>query len=149
MRTVSTSSNPPACETTADAPAGTRTRGDRAERRLRDTDRRIRDLDSRLDDLDTEHQSLKGKFGYTEDLDHELRRIRNDVSECESKIDNLEGGLSDRIGDTEQATKRLTQHVRLPEGQIMAPGGARAADLDTFGKDNERRSPEPSRRCSR
>ncbi|MCX4481661.1 hypothetical protein OOK44_35400 [Streptomyces cellulosae] len=105
------------------------------ERRLRDTERRIRDLDGRLDDLGTEHQSLKSKFGYTEDLDDELRRIRSDVSECESKIENLEEELSDRVGDTEQATQRLTQHVRLLEGQIMAAGGVPEADLDTFTKD--------------
>ncbi|MFJ3594587.1 hypothetical protein ACIQUY_34925 [Streptomyces sp. NPDC090231] len=43
------------------------------DRRVRDTDRRVDDLDSRLDDLEGDHERLKSRFGYTEDLDHELR----------------------------------------------------------------------------
>ncbi len=105
------------------------------DRRLRDTDRRLRDLDQRIDDLDSEHQSLKSKFGYTEDLDYELRDIRSDISECDDKIDKVEEELGDRIGDTEQAIKRLTQHVRLLDGQLKVSGGVPAADLDTYTKD--------------
>lgn len=115
---------------------------DNIEYRLQDTDRRFRDLDGRLDDLDRDHQSLKTRFGHTDDLDHELRSIRSDVSECEEKIervddrvDEIEGELGGRVDAAEQSVKRLTQHVRLLEGQIMAAGGAPAADLDTFTKD--------------
>jgi chromosome segregation ATPase len=115
---------------------------DDLEYHLRDTDRRVRDLDSRLDDLDSDHQHLKTRFGYTDDLDHELRSIRSDVSDCESKIervddrvDEIEEDLGGRVGSAEQAVKRLTQHVRLLEGQIIAASAAPAADLDTFTKD--------------
>jgi hypothetical protein len=115
---------------------------DDLEYRLQATDRRIRDLDSRLDDLDSDHQSLKTRFGYTDDLDYELRRIRSDVSECEStverldgKVDEIESDLGARVEAAQQAVKLLTQHVRLLEGQIMAAGGAPAADLDTFTTD--------------
>ncbi|MFE9942004.1 hypothetical protein [Streptomyces hirsutus] len=105
------------------------------ERRLRDTDRRLHDMDSRLDDLETDHQSLSRKFGYTEDLDYELRDIRGDVSECDDRIDKAEEELGDRIADTEQAIKRLTQHVRLLDGQIKVAHGVPTADLDTFTVD--------------
>ncbi|MET8220771.1 hypothetical protein [Streptomyces hirsutus] len=105
------------------------------DRRLRDTDRRLHDVDSRLDDLETDHQSLSRKFGYTEDLDYELRDIRGDVSECDDRIDKVEEELGDRIADTEQAIKRLTQHVRLLDGQIKVAHGVPAADLDTFTVD--------------
>ncbi|GAB2766559.1 hypothetical protein [Streptomyces bullii] len=105
------------------------------DRRLRDTERRLRDLDYRVDDLDTEHQSLKSKFGYTEDLDYELRDIRSDISECDDKIDKVDEELGARITDTEQAIKRLTQHVRLLDGQLKVSGGVPAADLDTFTAD--------------
>ncbi|MER6409003.1 hypothetical protein ABT269_37215 [Streptomyces viridosporus] len=105
------------------------------DRRLRDTDRRLRNLDGRLDDLETEQQRLTSKFGYTEDLDDELRRIRSDVSACDDKIDHVEEELGDRIADTEQAVKRLTQHVRLLDGQLKAAHGVPAADLDTFTTD--------------
>ncbi|MFI0977773.1 hypothetical protein ACH4SP_12265 [Streptomyces sp. NPDC021093] len=108
------------------------------EYRMQSTDRKVRDLDSRLDDLESEHESLKGRFGYTDDLDYELRKIRNDISECEEKaerVDEIEEELGDRVTTAEQAVTRLTQHVRLLEGQIMAAGGAAAADLDTFTTD--------------
>lgn len=105
------------------------------DRRVRETDRRLRDLDHRVDDLDTEHQGLKSRFGYTEDLDYELRDIRSDISGCDDKIDKVEEELVDRIANTEQAIKRLTQHVRLLDGQIQMAAGVPAADLDTFTKD--------------
>ncbi|WP_327348986.1 hypothetical protein [Streptomyces europaeiscabiei] len=100
-----------------------------------DLDRRLRDLDYRVDDLDTEHQSLKSKFGYTEDLDYELRDIRSDISECDDKIDKVDEELGDRVTDTEQTIKRLTQHVRLLEGQLKMSGGLPPADLDSFTAD--------------
>ncbi|MBC2908342.1 hypothetical protein, partial [Streptomyces cupreus] len=105
------------------------------DRRLRDTDRRVRDLDSRFDDLETDHQALSRKFGYTEDLDYELRAIRDEISEYDDKIDKVEEELGDRIGDTEQAINRLTQHVRLLDGQIKISQGVPEADLDTFTRD--------------
>ncbi|WP_326615247.1 hypothetical protein OG949_40865 (plasmid) [Streptomyces scopuliridis] len=115
---------------------------DGLEYRLHGTDRRVRDLDSRLDDLDSDHRSLKARFGYTEDLDYELRDIRSDISECEStiekvdgRVDEIEEELGGRVDTAEQAVRRLNQQVRLLEGQVMAAGGAPAADLDTFTKD--------------
>lgn len=115
---------------------------DNLEYRMQAADGRVRDLDCRLDDLEDDHQSLKDRFGYSEDLDYELRRVRSDVSECESEIERvegrvqeIEGDLGGRVGLAEQAVERLRQHVRLLEGQIIAAGGARAADLDTFTKD--------------
>ncbi|MEU3290324.1 hypothetical protein [Streptomyces longwoodensis] len=105
------------------------------DRRLRDTDRRLRNLDQRIDDLEGDHQSLKSKFGYTEDLDYERRDIRSDISGCDDKIDKVEEELGDRIDDTEQAIKRLTQHVRLLDGQLKMSAGVPAADLDTYTKD--------------
>ncbi|MFI5808633.1 hypothetical protein [Streptomyces sp. NPDC051561] len=108
------------------------------EYRMQKTDRQVRDLDSRLDDLESEQESLKGRFGYTDDLDYELRKIRSDISECEEKVervDEIEEELGDRVTTAEQAVRRLTQHVRLLEGQIMSAGGASAADLDTFTTD--------------
>lgn len=98
-------------------------------------DRRLHDLDDRVDDRDTEHQSLKNRFGYTEDLDHELHDLRSGISGCDDKIDKVEEELGDRIADTEQAIKRLTQHMRLLDGQIKASAGVPAADLDTFTTD--------------
>jgi chromosome segregation ATPase len=117
--------------------------------RLQTTDRHVRDLDGRLDDLESEQESLKTRFGYTDDLDDALRVIRNDVSECEEqleradsriervddRVDEMEGDLGGRVAGAEQDVKRLTQHVRLLEGQIMAAGGAPAADLDTYTAD--------------
>ncbi|MEV8037646.1 hypothetical protein [Streptomyces sp. NPDC086182] len=79
---------------------------------------------------DSDHQSLKSKFGYTEDLDHELRDIRSDISGCDDKIDKVEEELGDRIEDTERAIKRLTQHVRLLDGECKSNGGS-----DDHGRD--------------
>ncbi|MFJ9729348.1 hypothetical protein ACIRP3_42085 [Streptomyces sp. NPDC101209] len=101
---------------------------------MEDVARQIRDLDHRLDDLESEHESLQRKFGYTEDLDHELSSIRSDIRGCEEKIDELGEELGDRIDDTEQVINRLVQQVRLLEGQLRASSGAPTADLDTFTK---------------
>lgn len=113
-----------------------------SDRRMRDADGRIRDLDDRVDDLEgrldnleSDHQRLSSKFGYTEDLDDELRSIRGDISSCEHKIEEVDEELRDRVSDIDQAVRRLLQHVRLVEGQLMASGGAQLADLDTFTKD--------------
>ncbi|MFD9286281.1 hypothetical protein ACFWD7_55820 [Streptomyces mirabilis] len=111
---------------------------DALEYQFQATDRRVRDLDSRLDDLEGDHQNLKSRFGYTDDLDYELRDIRSDISECETTAERIDGRvdeLGDRVDTAERAVKRLTQHVRLLEGQIMAAGKIPAADLDTFTKD--------------
>lgn len=108
------------------------------ERRVRDTDRRVSDLDSRLDDLEGEHERLKSRFGYTEDLDHELRSLRDDISGLETTTEEVDGRadeLDERVKAAERTVKRLTQHVRLLEGQIMAAGNVPAADLDTYTKD--------------
>ncbi|MFJ4855977.1 hypothetical protein [Streptomyces sp. NPDC088730] len=108
------------------------------DRRVRDADRRVSDLDSRLDDLEGEHERLKSRFGYTEDLDHELRSLRDDISNLETTTEELDGRvdeLDDRVEAAEQKVKRLTQHVRLLEGQIMAVGNVPPADLDTYTKD--------------
>ncbi|MEU1036319.1 hypothetical protein ABZ402_48420 [Streptomyces mirabilis] len=102
---------------------------------MEDVDRRIRGLDSRLDDLESEHESLGRKFGYTEDLDHELGSIRSDVRSCEGKLEELDGELRDRVSDTERTINRLVEQVRLLEGQLLASGGVQLADLDTFSKD--------------
>lgn len=115
---------------------------DNFEYRLRAADGRVHDLDRRVDDVESELQQLKDRFGYTEDLDHELRRIRSSVSERESEIervddrvDELEDDLGGRVGAAEQGVKRLIQQVRLLEGQVIASGAAPAADLDTFTTD--------------
>ncbi|MEU8669469.1 hypothetical protein AB0C71_21570 [Streptomyces anulatus] len=108
------------------------------DRRVRDTDRRVDDLDSRLDDLEGAHERLKSRFGYTEDLDHELRSLRDDVSGLETTTEEVDGRvdeLDDRVDTAERTVKRLTQHVRLLEGQMMAVGNIPPADLDTFTKD--------------
>lgn len=65
------------------------------DRRVRDTDRRVDDLDSRLDDLEGEHERLKSRFGYTEDLDHELRSLRDDVSGLESTTEEVDGRVDE------------------------------------------------------
>ncbi|MGW2107651.1 hypothetical protein [Streptomyces sp. NPDC001948] len=118
---------------------------DALDSQFRDTDRRVRNidlqvsgLDSRLDDLEGEHERLKSRFGYTEDLDHELRSLRDDISGLETTTEEVDGRvdeLDDRVETAERAVKRLTQHVRLLEGQIMAVGNVPPADLDTFTKD--------------
>lgn len=112
------------------------------EDRLRHAENRLHTLDRRIDDLESKHSSLETKFGFTEDLDYELRRIRDAVSECEDraeqledKANSLEDDLTGRVNDAAQTVKRLTQHVRLLEGQIIAVGAAPAADLDTFTAD--------------
>ncbi|MFJ9195867.1 hypothetical protein [Streptomyces globisporus] len=108
------------------------------ERRVSDTDRRVSNLDSRLDDLESEHERLKSRFGYTEDLDHELRSLSDDISGLETTTEEVDGRvdeLDDRVGTVERTVKRLTQHVRLLEGQIMAAGNIPPADLGTFTKD--------------
>lgn len=112
------------------------------EYRLRAANGRFHDLDRRVDDVESDLQHLKDRFGYTEDLEHELRRIRSDLSERESEIkrvdgrvDELEDDLGGRVGAAERAVERLTQQVRLLEGQIIAAGGAPAADLDAFTTD--------------
>ncbi len=105
---------------------------------LQAAERRARDLDRRLDGLESEHTSLKSRFGYTEDLDYELRSIRDDVSACETaaqEADRRVDELDDRIDTAERAVDRLTQHVRLLEGQIMVTGKIPLADLDTFTTD--------------
>lgn len=102
---------------------------------MEEADRQLRDLDSRLDDLETDHQSLSRKFGYTEDLDYELRDIRSGISGCNDKIDKAEEELGDRLEDAEQAIARLMQHLRLLDGQIKAAQGVPEADLDTFTTD--------------
>lgn len=110
--------------------------------RLRNAENRLHTLDRRIDDLESEHSSLETKFGFTEDLDSELRRIRDAVSECEDraeqleeKASSLEDDLTGRVNDAARAVKRLTQHVRLLEGQVIAAGAAPAADLDAFTAD--------------
>ncbi|MEU5971954.1 hypothetical protein [Streptomyces globisporus] len=118
---------------------------DALDSQIRDTDRRMRTidlqvsgLDNRLDDLEGEHERLKSRFGYTEDLDHELRSLRDDVSGLETTTEEVDGRvdeLDDRVEATERTMKRLTQHVRLLEGQIMVTGNIPPADLDTFTKD--------------
>ncbi|WP_327170226.1 hypothetical protein OG471_01270 [Streptomyces sp. NBC_01336] len=111
---------------------------DALEYQFQDTDRRVRDLDRRLDDLESEHESLKSRFGYTDDLDHDLRTIRDDVSSCESAAEEADGRVDDlegRVEAAERTVKRLTQHVRLLEGQIIATGKIPHADLDTFTTD--------------
>ncbi|WUW19290.1 hypothetical protein OG521_00220 [Streptomyces sp. NBC_01463] len=111
---------------------------DALEYQFQDTDRRVRDLDRRLDDLESEHESLKSRFGYTEDLDHDLRTIRDNVSSCESAAEEVDGRVDDlegRVEAAERTVKRLTQHVRLLEGQIIATGKIPHADLDTFTTD--------------
>ncbi|MCX4970826.1 hypothetical protein OHA98_39995 [Streptomyces sp. NBC_00654] len=108
------------------------------DRRVRSTDLRVSGLDSRLDDLEGEHERLKSRFGYTEDLDHELRSLRDDISGLETTTEEVDGRvdeLDDRVEAAERTVKRLTQHVRLLEGQIMATGNTPPADLDTFTKD--------------
>jgi chromosome segregation ATPase len=88
--------------------------------------------------LEGEHARLKSRFGYTEDLDHELRSLRDDISGLESTTEEVDGRVDefdDRVEAAERTVKRLTQHVRLPEGQIMAVGNVPPADLDTFTKD--------------
>ncbi|MGW5931354.1 hypothetical protein ACWF2L_34730 [Streptomyces anulatus] len=65
------------------------------DRRVRDTDRRVDDLDSRLDDVEGAHERLKSRFGYTEDLDHELRSLRDDVSGLETTTEEVDGGMKD------------------------------------------------------
>ncbi|WP_326693185.1 hypothetical protein OIE63_39345 (plasmid) [Streptomyces sp. NBC_01795] len=105
------------------------------EYQMEATERRVRDLDRRLDDLDSEHESLKTRFGYTDDLDYELRDIRSDIEQVDGRVDEIREELGGRVDTAEQAVARLTRHVRLLEGQIMAAGGAPAADLDTFTKD--------------
>ncbi|MGQ4459252.1 hypothetical protein [[Kitasatospora] papulosa] len=105
------------------------------DRRVRDTDRRVSDLDSRLDDLEGEHERLKSRFGYTEDLDHELRSLRDGISGLETTTEEVDGRadeLDDRVKAAERTVNRITQHVRLLEGQIMAVGNIPPADLDTF-----------------
>ncbi|GGZ18579.1 hypothetical protein [Streptomyces nitrosporeus] len=111
---------------------------DALDSQFRDTDRRVSDLDSRLDDLEGEHERLKSRFGYTEDLDHELRSLREDISGLETTTEKADGRadeLDDRVEAAERTVKRLTQHVRLLEGQIMAVGNVPPADLDTYTKD--------------
>ncbi|WP_367318204.1 hypothetical protein [Streptomyces sp. HUAS ZL42] len=105
------------------------------DRRMRDADRKIRDLDSRLDDLESDQQRLSDKFGYTEDLDHELGSLRDSISGCDDKIEELDQELRDRVDDTDQTVKRLVQQVRLLEGLLKASGKAQSADLDTVTED--------------
>ncbi|MFF5881089.1 hypothetical protein ACIQ9M_34670 [Streptomyces californicus] len=108
------------------------------DRRVRTIDMQVSGLDRRLDDLEGEHERLKSRFGYTEDLDHELRSLRDDVSGLESTTEEVDGrvdDLDDRVESAERTVNRLTQHVRLLEGQIMATGNIPPADLDTFTKD--------------
>ncbi|WP_234319486.1 hypothetical protein [Streptomyces sp. NRRL S-237] len=95
-------------------------------------DHQLRDLDHRIDSLESDLSSLSGKFGYTEDLDYELRDIRSDVSGAESRIEELDTELQDLVRDTDRAVKRLVGQVQLLEGQLLASGVACHADLDTF-----------------
>ncbi|WP_431040459.1 hypothetical protein ACQUSR_00105 [Streptomyces sp. P1-3] len=95
-------------------------------------DRQIRDLDDRIDSLESDLQRLSGRFGYTDDLDYELRDIRSDISSAESKIEELDRDLHDHIGETDRGVKRLIGQVQLLEGHLLASGGAQLADLDTF-----------------
>lgn len=103
-----------------------------------DYDHQLRDLEYRIDSLESDLGSLSGKFGYTEDLDHELRDIRSEVSSSDSRVDDLDTDLRDHITQTDRAVKRLIGQVQLLEGHLLAAGGARRADLDTF-TDEQRR----------
>ncbi|MEV2248050.1 hypothetical protein [Streptomyces sp. NPDC049970] len=103
--------------------------GDAPDSQFRDTDRRVRNidlqvggLDSRLDVLEGEHERLKSRFGYTQDLDHELRSIRDDISGLKTTTEEADGRLDeldDRVTAAERTVKRLTRHVRLVEGQVF------------------------------
>ncbi|MGW0210933.1 hypothetical protein ACWDZ8_35955 [Streptomyces sp. NPDC003233] len=75
--------------------------------------------------------SSSRKFGYTDDLDHELGSIRSAIRSCEDKIEEVDEELS----DTERTVARLVQQVRRLEGQLMAADGAQHADLGNFTKD--------------
>ncbi|OCC07751.1 hypothetical protein [Streptomyces sp. PTY087I2] len=113
---------------------------DALDAQFRDTDRRVRTidmqasgLDSRLDDLEGEHERLKSRFGYTEDWTPTCgpSGLEATTEEVDGRVDELD----DRVDTAERTVKRLTQHVRLLEGQIPAAGNIRSADLDTFTKD--------------
>ncbi|MFG2979262.1 hypothetical protein ACGFYY_40535 [Streptomyces sp. NPDC048331] len=103
-------------------------------------DHQIRGLDNRVDSLESDLSSLSGKFGYTEDLDYELRDIRSDVSNAETKLEELDTELQDHVQDTDRAVKRLVVQVQLLEGQLLAAGGAQHADLDTFTDEQRKRA---------
>ncbi|MFF9593827.1 hypothetical protein ACF1FX_32365 [Streptomyces sp. NPDC014646] len=102
-------------------------------------DPEIRNLDRRIGSLESDLEALSRKFGYTDDLDYELRDVRDDIRTAEGRIEELgsnleelDDDLREHASDTDRALKRLAGQVQLLEGNLLASGKAHLADLDTL-----------------
>ncbi|MEU6762738.1 hypothetical protein ABZ916_09455 [Streptomyces sp. NPDC046853] len=98
----------------------------------------ISQLDNRVDDLERDVRSLKDKFGYTEDLDEELRQLRSGVSDADDKADevssNLDGldrDVRSHISDTLRSVQQLTARIQVIEAHLAKAGTMPRADFDT------------------
>ncbi|MFE2584568.1 hypothetical protein [Streptomyces sp. NPDC059378] len=100
---------------------------------------KIRDLDSRIEDLENDLESLKRSFGYIEDLEYELRSIRDAARDADDKADEVSSNLEDldndargHIADTDRTLKKLTARIQLMEANLAAADKMPHADFDSF-----------------
>ncbi|MFJ9634955.1 hypothetical protein ACIRU8_45420 [Streptomyces sp. NPDC101175] len=94
-------------------------------------DSRTRSLEGEVSDLESEVDSLRSKLGQVDDLDYELRDIRDDISRFQGELSELGDDVRSDIGDTDRALKQLTNRVQALEAHFRASEGAPVADFDT------------------
>ncbi|MFK4070485.1 hypothetical protein [Streptomyces sp. NPDC029674] len=99
--------------------------------KIRNLDDQVGDLESTVSDLESDLRSLKSKFGYTDDLDYELTRVRDDISTVESDLGDLDTEVRSHIKDTEKTLRQLAGRLQLLEAHMRIADGAPQADLDT------------------
>ncbi|MFI8930638.1 hypothetical protein ACIG3E_23540 [Streptomyces sp. NPDC053474] len=91
----------------------------------------IRGLDSRADDLERDLESLNSTLGSVDNLDYELRDIRDDISTLQQEHRDLDEEVHDHIGETERALKKLSARLQVLEAHTRIAAGVPEVDFDT------------------
>ncbi|MFJ2407079.1 hypothetical protein ACIOUE_37930 [Streptomyces xanthochromogenes] len=96
---------------------------------------KIRGLDGRADDLESDLASLRSKFGDVDDLDYELRDIRDDISTLQQEHRDLSNEVSDHVEETESDLRRFSARLQVLEAHVKIAAGVPEADFDTIAPD--------------
>lgn len=92
-------------------------------------------LDDRADDLESDLESLRSKLGSVDDLDYELRDVRDDISTLQQGHRDLDEQVTDHIAETESALKRFSARLQVLEAHVKVAAGVPEADFDTIAPD--------------
>lgn len=107
----------------------------RLEMRTSAIETKAEELERSLRSLREDVELLETRFGHTDDLDYELRDIREDLEDSDRSIQDLKDqhdGMESELGATDRAVGRLVRQVRLLEGRVQAADGVAEADFETF-----------------